>query len=830
MEKKKRGQPSRRGLIIGLATLGVVAILFLTFWLGSQSGRFPWQSADLNPTTIPRLTPTSNPTNSDFRSIPAPTATLQPNNEPGRLLSLADRMLQNGQFSDAATQYNLILNGNPGSPEAANARFGLARAEAGRNRAKEAIAAYQQFLTDYPKEERRRLAIFGLAEAQMSLGQYEQAIANYQKYRQEFKEQAKFIEGYLQFSIAAAYMAAGKSSEAIDSYNQVATLKDGGSALLQAQALERIGDFYVAQNRPLEAIPAYNRILGFAKVTSYRADVAFKVASAYDKAGQTAQTGPAYQAVVDQYFGTAAANRALQILIDANNPTIDDYLRGYNAYRKSQYNEAVNILDKFIGRPGPGLPVPPLSTTVPAEKVGRAWLWEAISIESLDVSERAISEYREIISRLPKTAAAEEANWRLAELLRDQNKLLDASNEYANLVNRYPNSGYAEDALFSQFQLVLQKDGPEQADKLARTLFDNYGRGYEALFKLAQGYEAAGRPELVRPLYQKLATRNADNYYSVRAVEIMAGITPVPPIASKPETHSAVYDSQRLAADFEPQKKELEGWLNGWAVKTIPTNTSPQTPAYTLDTATKIVQDDSGMSRFLELTRLGRSSQAEREAMELVGRYAGKPFELYYLSLTFSQQRQYYYSIQAARDLFALYQRQNPLAGLLTAPELLQRLIYPLYYLDIVQDQVRRYNIDPLLMLSLVKQESAFDPLAQSGADALGLTQVIPSTGKGIATSLGKTDFQPQDLFRPYTAIEFGTYYLGQQIKNFEGDPYAALAAYNSGAGNLDEWLKANPPEKNFDRFVDGITFSETRLYVKIIYSNYYLYRQIYRD
>ena len=85
-------------------------------------------------------------------------------------------------------------------------------------------------------------------------------------------------------------------------------------------------------------------------------------------------------------------------------------------------------------------------------------------------------------------------------------------------------------------------------------------------------------------------------------------------------------------------------------------------------------------------------------------------------------------------------------------------------------------------------------------------------------------------MFRPYTAIEFGTYYLGQQIKNFEGDPYAALAAYNSGAGNLDEWLKANPPEKNFDRFVDGITFSETRLYVKIIYSNYYLYRQIYRD
>ncbi len=826
MEKKKRGQFPRRGLIIGLITLGLATILFLTFGLGNK---LPWQNASLDPTTAPRLTPSVDLVNPNPRSVIPPTATLQPGNEPGRLLLLADKMLVNGQFNEAVSQYSSILAGYPNSPEAAAARFGLARAEAGRNRAKEAALAYQQFLSDYPKDERRRLAIFGLADAQMSLGQYEAAIASYQKYQQEFKEQAKSIAGYLQFSIGAAYMEAGKSSEALDSYNQVANLKDGGSALLQANALERIGDYYVAQNRPLEAIPAYNRILSFAKVNSYRAEIAFKIASAYDKAGQTEQTGPAYQAVIDQYFGTSAANRTLQILIDANNPAIDDYLRGYNAYRKAQYNDAVNILDKFIGRPGPGQPVPPLPTNVSAEKVARAWLWEAISIESLEIPERAIKEYREIINRLPKTAAAEEANWRLAELLREQNNLNEATSEYANLVSRYPNSRYAEDSLFNQFQLVLQKDGPEQADKLARTLFDNYGRGYDALFKLAQGYEASGRPELIRPLYQKLASRNAANYFSVRAAEIMAGIAPLPPVASKAETHLPVYDPQRLATDFEPQKKELEGWLIGWVSKTTSTNSTPQ-PAYTLDSATKTVRDDPGLSRFGELTLLGRSGQAQREAMELVGRYTGKPYELYYLALTFSQQRQYYYSIQAASDLFALFQKQSPNVGLLSAPELLQRLIYPLYYLDLVQEQTRRYNIDPLLMLSLVKQESAFNPNAQSGADAMGLTQVIPSTGKGIATSLGKRDFQNQDLFRPYTAIEFGTYYLGQQIKNFEGDPYAALAAYNSGAGNLGEWLKANPPERNFDQFVDGITFPETRLYVKIIYTSYYLYRQIYRD
>ena len=131
-------------------------------------------------------------------------------------------------------------------------------------------------------------------------------------------------------------------------------------------------------------------------------------------------------------------------------------------------------------------------------------------------------------------------------------------------------------------------------------------------------------------------------------------------------------------------------------------------------------------------------------------------------------------------------------------------------------------------MVALVKQESSFDPDANSGVGAIGLTQVMPDTGKGIATNLDKQGFQTSDLYRPYTALEFGAYYLAARLKDFDGNAYQALAAYNGGAGNVYRWNKEAPSSTNFDNWINNIDFPETRTYVEIIYANYFMYRQIY--
>jgi len=99
--------------------------------------------------------------------------------------------------------------------------------------------------------------------------------------------------------------------------------------------------------------------------------------------------------------------------------------------------------------------------------------------------------------------------------------------------------------------------------------------------------------------------------------------------------------------------------------------------------------------------------------------------------------------------------------------------------------------VSPLLLLALVRQESFYDAQAGSTAGALGLTQVIPSTGAAIATSLGVQAFAATDLYRPTLSLRFGAKYLSDQLGNFGGDAYRALAAYNGGPGTATSAAKS---------------------------------------
>src|SRR5262249_54871502 len=122
------------------------------------------------------------------------------------------------------------------------------------------------------------------------------------------------------------------------------------------------------------------------------------------------------------------------------------------------------------------------------------------------------------------------------------------------------------------------------------------------------------------------------------------------------------------------------------------------------------------------------------------------------------------------------------------APVAVQRLAYPLAYVELVRREADRRGVDPSLLLALIYQESRDDPNALSIADARGLAQIVPTTGQGIATALGVQRFVASDLDRPDIAVEFGAWYLARQLTSFGNDPFRALAAYNAGAGAISRW------------------------------------------
>ena len=141
--------------------------------------------------------------------------------------------------------------------------------------------------------------------------------------------------------------------------------------------------------------------------------------------------------------------------------------------------------------------------------------------------------------------------------------------------------------------------------------------------------------------------------------------------------------------------------------------------------------------------------------------------------------------------------------------------------------EAQQYGFHPLFVFSLIRQESLFESFVVSSAAASGLMQIMPATGAEIAKRLDwPEDFQAADLNRPMVNVTFGTYYLDRQRKAFDGDIFAALAAYNGGPGNALIWKELAPADP--DLFLEVIRYSETRNYIRRIYEIFTLYRQIY--
>jgi soluble lytic murein transglycosylase len=191
----------------------------------------------------------------------------------------------------------------------------------------------------------------------------------------------------------------------------------------------------------------------------------------------------------------------------------------------------------------------------------------------------------------------------------------------------------------------------------------------------------------------------------------------------------------------------------------------------------------------------------------------GDAWKLYYLLELTLELRLTEVSFRAATFLL----QTVPAADRLAAPRELWQLAYPLDYVEEVAGSAEEYDVDPLLLYAIMRQESGFDANIGSSAGALGLMQVIPPTGEGIAAAL-EEEFEVGHLLLPAVSVRFGAYYISEQLQAFDGNLYAALAAYNGGPGNAARWLEAAPGDPEL--FFEAIDFSETRRYVQQVTEN----------
>lgn len=261
----------------------------------------------------------------------------------------------------------------------------------------------------------------------------------------------------------------------------------------------------------------------------------------------------------------------------------------------------------------------------------------------------------------------------------------------------------------------------------------------------------------------------------------------------------------------------------GWNVGSFTTVRELQPAIAIPDTK---LQPPGGSPRFQELYQLGQINDAwlhfQTEVAHQEQLSVAEQFTEGLLKLS---QGQYLHGIN---EIWGLSQRDRPedvqaWQALRETPDYWYAL-FPLPYAEMVEKWSSDRQLNPLLVFSLMRQESRFQFDIKSPAGALGLMQVMPATGEWVANQI---NLEQYSLLEPEDNVILGTWYLDYTHREYNNNSMLAIASYNAGPGNVASWLKRfgfNDP----DEFAKKIPFPETNNYVESVFSNYWNYLRLY--
>ena len=372
-------------------------------------------------------------------------------------------------------------------------------------------------------------------------------------------------------------------------------------------------------------------------------------------------------------------------------------------------------------------------------------------------------------------------------LKRNYDRAIDA---YREMQERFPNGGRAAYAHWKAAWLTLRQGRKEDAKKAFEDQIALYPSSNEvpaALYWRARLAREDGDLAMARAFYQKISDRFRNYYYADLSRKELAALNAtgepqqyalldkISPIDAKP---AELEDDDAPADNLRVQKAQLLG--NGGLVELA---------ARELQAAS---QEEKGAWVAPETARLYLQNQQFNLGIEVMKKAVPNYF---------------------AMDIPAL-------------PRSYWEALFPRPYWADLKRYSTQNRLDPFLVASLIRQESEFNPGAVSHANALGLMQLLPNTGKKVAKEAKLRHFNATQLFVPGVNLQLGTRYFRSMVDKFGSFEYA-LAAYNAGSDRVEDWLSAGN-YRDPQEFVESIPFTETREYVQAILRNTSVYKQLY--
>jgi soluble lytic murein transglycosylase len=420
----------------------------------------------------------------------------------------------------------------------------------------------------------------------------------------------------------------------------------------------------------------------------------------------------------------------------------------------------------------------------------------------------------------------------------------DAGPLWQALARKFPKSTLADDALFAEAIVRRRAGDPVGERALLQDLVDNHldsDLREEAIFRLFWSHLLQGHGRTGLAFLDQLAAHpDPEGAEEERARYWRARVLLEPQPGESAEARAASLEAAR--ADLRWLVEERPLTYHGLLARGRLQELDPRlllavsareelqfASARPLPLHAGALGRDPHLLAAVELLRLGLKAEAVRELTAVdrsPARAAGdagqEPLTL--IADLYARAGDFRNAHALVRtDLKALLRR--PASGLALRAA---SLAYPLAFRDEIVRVSKSASISPDLLQALVREESALDPKALSSTGALGLTQVMPATGRIVARRLNIKGFQPLQLLEPETSLRVGGAYLGELLAHFH-HPALALASYNAGPGAVGGWVKARGTLP-LDAFVEEIPLDETRGYVKRCLRSYAAYQFLYGE
>ncbi len=641
-----------------------------------------------------------------------------------------------------------------------------------------------------PWEQRRVRLQKGLCA--MGMGAYTDALALFAQDSSGFEP----IAGYVLAWEAKCFEATGQADSAESRFEAIIE-GNYGSALYE-QATYKAARYFEARSDHQGAANVYQRLLDQG---TRSARALLGVAQALRAGGDSVKANRLQLRLIRDYPSSREALSALR----ASEPLVSEKEMFYGAicYSKHRkYRTAASLLKKLIKSPADrvwkGRTQYELGKVYYSKRdyrsaraafrkayetyrVPKGLLEQARCEIRLGVDLDGARRFESFAKKFPQVSGAAEGLWQAGMAYERRGHPKNAERVFGELARRYPKNDFAEQALWRAGYLEFKRGRYEAAARsflvLANRTEENYLRD-QGYYWAGKCYERLDRKEEWTFWLKRASQGFPASYYSARARSALGLIDSAYPYVAEKDR------SAESTVEYVP------------------------TPA--------LVRGDL-------LAALGLYAEAASEYR--------------------STESSYLRNRPALNDLLHRYERINTMDRALRVSNYLLnaerdsgvpmsvasfRRLYPTYYWGSVYKSAQETNLDPNLILAIMRQESAFNREALSTAGARGLMQLMPATGRDMARKIRVKGFNVEDLWQANTSIRLGSEHLSDHFKYFasSAEPRQlglALSAYNAGLEPARRWSK-RLPDDDVDEFVESIPYRETRNYVKLVYRNYQVY------